>query len=1051
MNGKITKTVCAAAVLSVLTAEAGFPVLAADTTSEKTVLIAESFDENGADRINPQYSAERAVDGDEDTYWSVYSEAVKGSIVIDLGAAETVNSIRMTDKNAKITDYTFLYSQNLADWYELGTGDAQGKEDKLDVFPNVKARYVKICINECRDEKGNGGFDIGEIEIYYDSSVNIKSNAVGEKIYKDVNGGTTIGAAINLLSRLGIVSGDDEGYFRPNAKITRGEFAKMITNLWPENLRSHTEIPFDDVGDAQWQVEAIANVYGYGIMVGDDNSKFRPNDPITGAEACKTLITLLCNNTNVTDYIGKYPDAHFSYAATIGMLEGADVKIDSLITKKQAAKMLANILDVKLMDITGYKNGRPVYETVEETILSKYRNIYDSRGVITANEISGLDTKNSSASGTVKILDEDNFEDVYIVGDTLADELLGSRIKYYYCEDKDNGNKTLLAIDTYRTTKTELDSADIQRVENGVAEYYDGGKTKKQKFELTAPIIKNGMYAGRLAHTLTLEDLRVESGSVAFIDNNDDGTADVVIISSYTSGLVDSVSVNMNKIFLKNTTAIDFDFDNKSNRILKNGELTAAEDLKAYDVVSIMESGDGDAVTIYVSPYSPVSGAIEKYDNECITVDGTEYKLSDKINFGGVIYSKEDIGGNLKILPSVTVYLNFRQEVTGIFTENAKEQYGYLLSATYDEIEETTYLKLFNQGGKVVIHATNAKVKVDGKKITAKQTYDKLLNGTTVQKQVIRYSTDKENKVTDVILPDITAGANGKAYEGGESLIPYNAPYEFNTQRFYWKKGLSNTSTGLKEFALTDETVIMQIPTNGNEKEFRLLTKDTFKDSSEYSVMVYNVTKTGEAAFVAVSLDAAENVSHDTATYMVTKVVQTLDEYGDAVTKLTCVSQGKESSLICDEDTTVFKYKVGDNGVVNEELRDELTVSNIQPGSLIQYSGSLRASSVRLVYPKSLDSEKADTPWNFAYGWSAERVFGKVYAVDASKLAVKTGENMSYYSLPENLKFHVWDAASKTCTEGKFSDILTVENSGEDRASYFYYAPYTQSMFIFNY
>ena len=164
-----------------------------------------------------------------------------------------------------------------------------------------------------------------------------------------------------------------------------------------------------------------------------------------------------------------------------------------------------------------------------------------------------------------------------------------------------------------------------------------------------------------------------------------------------------------------------------------------------------------------------------------------------------------------------------------------------------------------------------------------------------------------------------------------------------------------------------------------------------------------------------------------------------------------CVCQGKESSLICDEDTTVFKYKISETGKVNEEEREELRVSDIKAGSLIQYSGGMRASSVRLVYPKGLDYKVPDLPWNFAYGWSAEKVFGKVYAVDGSKIAVKTGLSMSYYSLDSNLKFHVWDAVSKTCTEGKFSDILTVENVGEAEASYFYYAPYTKSMFIFNY
>ena len=1048
MNRKITKIVCAAAAISVLVGETALPALAEEHTGGATVLIAEAFDKNGADKMNPQSSPELAVDGNDDTYWSVYSEAVTGSLVIDLGNAEAVNSVRMIDKNAKIMDYNFEYSQNLSEWYVLGAGDAQGKEEKLDVFPNVKARYVKICINECRDESGNGGFDLGEISIYYDSNVNIKNEVTSKNVYKDVNSGTVFGNAINLLARLGIVSGDENGYFRPNAKITRGEFAEMITNLWSENLRSHTEIPFDDVGDEKWLKDAVANVYGFRIMVGDGSTKFRPNDPISGGEVIKALITLLCSNTGMTEYLGEYPDSYYRYAAVVGMLDDAEVNVDSLISKKQAAKMLANVLDVKLMDITGMKNGSPIYETGDDTILTKYRNIYHSQVVITANEFSGLYSKNGVGKGTVKILNTDNSEDIYISGDTEAEELLGARVKYYYHADEKQ--KTLLAADIYRTSTNEIEAADIESVENGVVTYYDGEKKRTQKLSLTAPVIKNGMYAGRLAHTLTKGDLTVESGSVVFVDNDEDGKADAVFIKSFKTGLVESVSVNRNKIFLKNTEAIDFDFNNKSNRLVKDGKVTDVQNLNVFDVVSVMESGDSDIITVYVSSYQPITGAIEKYDNEYVTVDGNEYKLSDRINLNGVVYSRASLRENLKLIPSATVYLNFKQEIAGIFNNDAKEQYGYLLKASYDNIEEL-YLKIFNQGGRIVKYTARDKVKVDGKKTAVEEAYKKLLNGTVVQQQVIRFSTNKENALTDIILPDISAGESGKAYEGDDSLIPYGDPYGFHSQRFYWKKGLAKAEEGLKEFAVSDETVIMQIPLSGNEKEFRLLTKDTFNDSSEYDVMAYNVSKTGEAALVAVSLSAAENVRHDITTYMVTKVFETVDDYGDIVTKLMCVSQGKESSIICDEDTVVFKYKVSENGKVNEEEREELKISDIKEGSLIQYSGGLRASSVRLVYPKRLDYKAPDSPWNFAYGWSAEKVFGKVYAVSGSKIAVKTGLSMSYYSLDQNLKFHVWDAESKTCTEGKFSDILTVENVGEEEASYFYYAPYTKSMFIFNY
>ena len=102
-------------VFSMIICETASAVYSEEYKNNESVLISEVFDENGGDRTNPESPAELAVDGNENTYWSVYSEAVKGSIVIDLGNTEDINSIRIIDKNAKISDYSFEYSQNLSE------------------------------------------------------------------------------------------------------------------------------------------------------------------------------------------------------------------------------------------------------------------------------------------------------------------------------------------------------------------------------------------------------------------------------------------------------------------------------------------------------------------------------------------------------------------------------------------------------------------------------------------------------------------------------------------------------------------------------------------------------------------------------------------------------------------------------------------------------------------------------------------------------------------------------------------------------------------------
>lgn len=87
---------------------------------------------------------------------------------------------------------------------------------------------------------------------------------------------------ITKLYDMGIVKGDAEGNFNPNNKITRAEFTAMIVRML--NLDELTYIRmFDDVKTKDWYAKAIQTAVSNGLVKGDGDN-FRPNDSITRQE-----------------------------------------------------------------------------------------------------------------------------------------------------------------------------------------------------------------------------------------------------------------------------------------------------------------------------------------------------------------------------------------------------------------------------------------------------------------------------------------------------------------------------------------------------------------------------------------------------------------------------------------------------------------------------------------------------------------------------------------------------------------------------------------------
>lgn len=241
---------------------------------------------------------------------------------------------------------------------------------------------------------------------------------------------------IEQWSDNGIISGYEDGTFRPNNNITRAEFAGVLSQVF--GLKDTTsKILFSDVKIGAWYEAGINKVVTAGIMQGVSSSQFNPSAPITRQEAAVALVNayfiteegsrtisfkdkssiaswaqeqveLLASN----GYIGGRPDGNFDPRANITRAEVLSILnnlTSNLITKAgtyttiKAGNVVVNTAGVTLKNITidgdlyltqGINHGQITLDNVTVT-----GNIY-----VVANNADSINFNNSNVEGIVELL-----------------------------------------------------------------------------------------------------------------------------------------------------------------------------------------------------------------------------------------------------------------------------------------------------------------------------------------------------------------------------------------------------------------------------------------------------------------------------------------------------------------------------------------------------------------------------------------------------------------------------------------------------------------------
>ena len=115
--------------------------------------------------------------------------------------------------------------------------------------------------------------------------------------YSDVFESDWYYPAVGFMTENNIIKGYEDGTFRPNAPITRAEFATIASKF--EELVGNGVNGFKDVPATHWALKYINSAYARGWVTGYEDGTFRPDRYITRAEVVTVTNKMLIRYADV--------------------------------------------------------------------------------------------------------------------------------------------------------------------------------------------------------------------------------------------------------------------------------------------------------------------------------------------------------------------------------------------------------------------------------------------------------------------------------------------------------------------------------------------------------------------------------------------------------------------------------------------------------------------------------------------------------------------------------------------------------------------------------
>ena len=562
--------------------------------------------------------------------------------------------------------------------------------------------------------------------------------------------------AIEVLKTVGIMVGDENGKFNPDAKVTRNEMAVVMCNLLDYTVASYKGTsPFTDV--PEWAEPYVAACYTNGITSGYDAKTYGGSDTVTTGQAALMLLKALGYFQYSADFGSDWLVETTKNGSTAGLFDGVATGAKEALTRNDVAQMVLNALEADL--VKAEKNGSDVQ--VGDIVISGGKATYDSR-TGTDSKYAKIDNTKVDGKYTIQ-LGEDLYDGDLVKADGADDDFGRPSVKWTF-ENKEVG--------------TYADDADT---------VYTSSVEKQDLYDLVGSDVYADLKSGDADFTVVVDGVDQDAKLSDYIVKNNDGDAGKGIIKkgATTEVFIDDDSNDVVIAVINSYVAqVDGDYDKNDEEleldILDEAFVDVKDTTLSSDDFDYLDSySDEDYVLITVANKEiktialaeTVEGKVTGYtQKKNVTVDGTKYEYSKNYTKAVDEEMKYDLN------EAYTVVLDANGYVVYSDASDSTEDYVYVA-----KLAETGGAKGNLEADAYFIDGTNEVIVVDNdgtgegeinkdSAVNVWYAFDKKSNG-----KYELTSVKTEDQKTGTPSKDDTITTNGKAtVDYGASTVKAN-------------------------------------------------------------------------------------------------------------------------------------------------------------------------------------------------------------------------------------------------------------------------------------
>ena len=498
--------------------------------------------------------------------------------------------------------------------------------------------------------------------------------------------------AIEVLKTVGIMVGDENGKFNPEAKVTRNEMAVVMCNLLDYTVASYKGTsPFTDV--PEWAEPYVAACYTNGITSGYDAKTYGGSDTVTTGQAALMLLKALGYFQYSADFGSDWLVETTKNGSTAGLFDGVATGAKEALTRNDVAQMVLNALEADL--VKAEKNGSDVQ--VGDIVISGGKATYDSR-TGTDSKYAKIDNTKVDGKYTIQ-LGEDLYDGDLVKADGADDDFGRPSVKWTY-ENKEIGTYADDADAVYTATVEKQDLYDLvgsdvyNDLKNGDADFTVVVDGVAQKVNLSDYIVKNNDDdAGK-------DVIKKGATTEVFIDDDSNDVV-ITVINSYVAQVDGDYDKNDEELELKE---LDESPVNAKDYTLSSDDFDYLDSYSDEDYVLVTKA-NGEIKTIALA--ETVEGKVTAYtEKKNVTVDGTKYEYSK--NYEDAVKENSDLSYDLN--DAYTLVLDANGYV--IYTDGTAGHNDYVYVA---EIAKTGGAKKDLEADAYFIDGTNKVITIDNK------------------------------------------------------------------------------------------------------------------------------------------------------------------------------------------------------------------------------------------------------------------------------------------------------------------------------------------------